>query len=103
MPLAEPTPCTHHRMKLNVPGGNLSENRNGGLGPPTERSIMLRLLPNLQLITTVLVGRPQVPLAELTPCTHHRMKLNVPGGPLGSTVALYVTLYLKDCPRREAR
>lgn len=50
-----------------------------------------------------LMLKAMVPLAGLTPRVHYNLKLVMPGGLLGSSVALYVTLCLLDCPKLEAR
>ena len=46
---------------------------------------------------------PQLPLSDLLPGCHYNLRLALPGGPLGSTIKLYVTLCLQDCPRMELR
>jgi hypothetical protein len=52
---------------------------------------------------SLLMLKASLPLAHLLPRVHYNLKLVMPGGPLGSSVGLYVSLCLVECPRLEAR
>eukprot|EP00798_Chlamydomonas_sp_ICE-L_P001244 gene1244-32592_t len=44
-----------------------------------------------------------VPLGHVVPRVHYNLQLMIPGGALGGSVVLYVTLCLTDCPAMEMR
>lgn len=52
---------------------------------------------------SLLMLKAAVPLAHLLPSLHYNLKLVMPGGPLGASVGLYVSVCLTNCPRMEAR
>jgi hypothetical protein len=54
-------------------------------------------------VNSRLMLKASVPLSSLLPRVHYNLKLTMPGGLLGSSVALYVSLCLVDCPLRENR